>query len=301
MRRFAAALVAAAILFPGAPASATEPYRLAPFKDELFAYPKILDEAYGGDYLEVEYSRPRDLYARDVKRGIEVDPKYVDLATDAVQHDLAVPAGGRTVRTYAVGRTEGAKAIVVFLHGSKAGRATGVDDWIHGGNFNRIKNLMMRNDGLYLSPSFSDFGAKGAADVKGLVLHFAGRSPEAPVFLACGSLGARICWRLLRDPEVAARLGGLILFDPVMGKDDLAVAAGLDPPQRVPILITGSREDILVGWRRQRDLFRAMKRTVPDYPLRYVLFSAGTHGLSLRMTDWRETLNWMLAVRERRE
>jgi hypothetical protein len=299
MRRFAAALLAAALLATAA--RAAEPYRLAPFKDELFAYPRILDEAYGGAYREVEYSRPRDLDARDVERGVRVDPKYVDLATDAVQADLAVAIGGRTVKTYAVGRTAGAKAIVVFVHGSKAGRATGVDDWIHGGNFNRIKNLMMRNDGLYLSPSFRDFAAKGAADVKGLVLHFAGLSPGAPVFLACGSLGARICWRLMRDPAVAALVGGLILFDPVMGKDDLAVAARLDPSQRVPILITGSREDVLVGWRRQRDLFRAMKKAVPDYPIRYVLFSAGTHGLSLRLTDWRETLNWMLAARESRE
>ena len=44
-----------------------------------------------------------------------------------------------------------------------------------------------------------------------------------------------------------------------------------------------------------------MKAAVPDYPIRYVLFSAGTHGLSLRMTDWRATLNWMLRVKEESE
>jgi hypothetical protein len=27
-----------------------------------------------------------------------------------------------------------------------------------------------------------------------------------------------------------------------------------------------------------------------------VRFETGTHGTPIRMTDWRETLNWMLAV-----
>ena len=31
-----------------------------------------------------------------------------------------------------------------------------------------------------------------------------------------------------------------------------------------------------------------MKKAVPDYPIHYVLFSAGTHGLSWRMVDWRD-------------
>jgi hypothetical protein len=44
--------------------------------------------------------------------------------------------------------------------------------------------------------------------------------------------------------------------------------------------------------------FRDMKAAVPDYPIRFVLFTAGTHGISLRMTDWRVTLNWMLGLRQ---
>ena len=53
----------------------------------------------------------------------------------------------------------------------------------------------------------------------------------------------------------------------------------------------------MLGWRSQAKFFKAMKAAVPDYPIRYVLFSAGTHGLSWRMLDWRVTLNWMLGER----
>ena len=34
----------------------------------------------------------------------------------------------------------------------------------------------------------------------------------------------------------------------------------------------------------------------PGYPARFVRFETGTHGTPIRMTDWRETLNWMLSV-----
>lgn len=292
------ALAVACGAVSGAPAVG-EPFQFAPYKDELFAYPRILDSAYDGDYREVEYHRPRDLDGRDAVRGERVKPDYVSLDTEAAQADLTLDIGARPIRYHAVGKTAGeAKAIVVFIHGRGTGRDSGVDDWIHGGNFNRVKNLAMRNDAVYLSPSFSDFGRRGAEQMKVLLLHTSAQSPGAPVFLACGSMGAKICWRLMGDDLIRPLIGGLILFDPLMDRKDLQIAASLAPADRVPILITGSREDTIVGWTSQRELFRAMKAAVPDYPIKYVLFSAGTHGLSLRMTDWRETLNWMLAVND---
>ena len=48
-----------------------------------------------------------------------------------------------------------AKAVVIYLHGRNGSRFQGTNDWMFGGNFNRIKNLMMRNGGVYLSPDFS--------------------------------------------------------------------------------------------------------------------------------------------------
>ena len=277
---------------------AAKPYQLAPYKDELFQYANVLDTQYDGDFLLVEYNRPRDLYARDVEVGTKVDPKYVSLDTQAVESALSLDVGGETINYTGVGKTSGgAKAVVIFVHGLGTGRATGANDWIHGGNFNRIKNLMMRNAGVYLSPSFADFGSKGAAEIKALVLDEAKRSPGAPVFLACASAGGNICWRLLRDAEVKPLLGGLIFLDSIMDASYVKAAAELAAADRVPIHVSGSKEDTILGWKSQLQFFRDMKAAIPDYPIRFVLFTAGTHGISLRMTDWRVTLNWMLAQR----
>ena len=95
------------LLNPAFAANQAQPFQLAPYKDELFAYQRILESGYEGAYLKVEYDRPRDLYARDVEPGDKVDPKYVSLATQAVEADLVLEIGARTIRYVGVGATEG--------------------------------------------------------------------------------------------------------------------------------------------------------------------------------------------------
>lgn len=276
---------------------ADEPYSLAPFKDELFSYRNVLETNHGGDFLVVEYNQKRDLDERDVKRRYKVDPKYVSLETKDVEEDLTLRNGWRRVRYIAVGNTgPGAKAIVIFLHGRGADRKAGANDWIHGGNFNRLKNLMMRNGGLYLSPDFADFGRRGADDIETLLLHYANKSPDAPVFLGCASWGGKICWRLMNDPKVAPRISGLVFLDSAVDNDFLRKFAALPPGDRPAIHISNTRADRLMSYRPPLDFYRRLKASVPDYPIRVVNFSSGTHGISLRMTDWRQVLNWMLAA-----
>jgi hypothetical protein len=80
-----------------------------------------------------------------------------------------------------------------------------MEDLRFGGNFNRLKNLMVKSGGVYVSPDFSSFGAKGAREVQAVMNHFAENSPSAPIFLACASTGCRLVFRLLETrPRIAA-------------------------------------------------------------------------------------------------
>lgn len=58
-----------------------------------------------------------------------------------------------------------------------------------GGNFNRIKNLMVNNGGLYISPDFTDFSKKGNDDVFSVMSEIRKSSPKVKFFLSCGSSG----------------------------------------------------------------------------------------------------------------
>jgi dienelactone hydrolase len=290
-------LLAASLVF-AAPAAAE--YRLAPWKDDLFAYPKVMESGVNGDYLRVEYLKKRDIEARDEIIEQRVRRKYISLDTRKVERDMVVETKAGKIPVIAVGKIDGgAKAIVVYIHGQNGSRKQGASDWMFGGNFNRIKNLMMRNGGVYLSPDFSDFEAKGASEIKALILEFASRSPGAPVFIACGSMGGRLCWALARDNAVVAKLGGLLLLGSTHDDAFVDSAVAKDKARRFPIYMGHGTRDIVFPWEGEVDFFRKMKARYPDYPIRFVLFDDGSHGLPIRMTDWRLILNWMLEAEGR--
>jgi len=158
---------------------------LKPFKDDLFAYPGLLAEEDGGARLVVDYKEMRDINQRDEVPERRVKGDYVRLSVRSAQKDLSLKTGQGEIRHFAVGKADGASAIVIYMHGQGGSRRQGVDDFTFGGNFNRIKNLMWENGGLYLSPDFSEFGPKGVAEIAALLDHYASRSPGAPIFAAC--------------------------------------------------------------------------------------------------------------------
>jgi hypothetical protein len=280
-------LAAAAWLGLGT-ALAAEP--LKPHKDELFAYPGILDSRDGGAFRVVDYREMRDINGRDEIPERRAHGRYVALSVRRQQQDLSLDG----IAHVAVGRSEGARLITIYLHGQGGSRKQGADDFTFGGNFNRIKALMAENGGLYLSPDFPDFGEAGAAAVRTLIVYYTKKSPQAPVFIACGSAGGALCHRLADDPAVAPKLGGLLLLGSLWDDAFLKSAAF---EARVPLFIGHGSRDTVFPVDRMEAFYGAIRAAAPGYPVRMVRFESGTHGTPIRMSDWRETLNWMLAAR----
>jgi dienelactone hydrolase len=265
---------------------------LKPFKDELFAYPSIISSEAGGAYLVVDYSEARDINKRDQVPERRVRGKYVSTGVRKVQKDLALKTDAGTIRHFAVGRTEGARIITIYLHGRGGNRKQGVDDFTFGGNFNRIKNLMAANRGLYLSPDFSDFSDSGSSEIAALISHYAEKSPDAKIFVACGSMGGMLCWQLASKGAVAARLSGLLLLGSLPDEGFLSSAAF---KRKTPIFFGQGSHDTVFPVEKQEAFYRSIIAKSPGYPARFVRFETGTHGTPIRMTDWRGTLNWMLS------
>ena len=266
---------------------------LAPFKDGLFAYPQQLAEADGGRHITVDYREMRDINGRDEVPEKRVKPEYVDLGVRRAQRDLVADTDVAKIPHIAVGKADGARFIVIYLYGQGGSRRQGVDDFTFGGNFNRIKNLMAANGGLYLSPDFSDFGEKGEAEIAALISHYAERSPGAKIFVACGSMGGMLCWQLASNGSIAGQLSGLLLLGSLWDESFLSSAAF---KRRVPVFFGQGSRDTVFPVEKQEAFYRSIVAKSPGYPARFVRFETGTHGTPIRMTDWRETLNWMLSV-----
>jgi hypothetical protein len=282
------ALIIACVVLSGS--AAAEPLQLAPWKDELFAYPAILSEEDDGATVVVSYDIQRDLYGRDEIPEKRARPEYVELVP---QRELTYDASGARLKYIGVGRTDGgASLIVIYIHGQGGSRAQGASQWTFGGNFNRIMNLMRRNGGAYLSPDFTDFGDTGRDEIKALMADQAAKSPGTPIFVSCGSQGGALCWALAQDAEAAAMLGGILLMG--SSRDD-GFPNSPAAKARVPVYLGHGSNDTVFDWQDQEAFAARVRAAIPGYPIRFTLFDTGSHGTPIRMTDWRLILNWMLA------
>ncbi|WP_080605617.1 phospholipase [Sinorhizobium fredii] len=285
---FSVGCLLAAVLFPGITASAeAEPLR--PYKDALFGYPGVLREEDGGGFRVVDYQELRDINGRDQIPERRVKRSYVSLGVKSSQADETLDLGGRSLDVTRVGPDRGAAFTVIFIHGRGGDRRLGANDFSFGGNFNRLKNLAVGNGGTYYAPSVRSFDAAGVADVAALIRSAAERSGGRPVVLSCASMGSFICWGISRDQQAAAMLGGMMVMG---GVADPAFEESAAYKARLPVFFSHGSNDSVYPAEAQVALYRSLRNK--DYPARFVLFETGSHGTPVRMTDWRDALNWIL-------
>lgn len=255
-------------------------------KDRLFAYPGIKATTEDGSFIVVDYDKMRDIHRRDLEPERRVRPNYVSLGVKRQSRLASHQVNGRSIETGVTGDYSAARFAVVFVHGRGGDQRLGMNDHTFGGNFNRLKNLMVVNGGVYMAPTVTSFDDQGANDVKALIM--AGR---APVVLACASMGSIICSKLANDPAVVPRLAGMALLG---GAPDMGLVKSVAVKAGLPIVFTHGSLDTVYDWQSQKAVFDAVRTTAQPYPARFVLFDTGTHGTPIRMTDWKETLEFLL-------
>ena len=282
---FRGLLACAVMVASSFPAAAAQ---LQPFKDELFSYGTVLETADGGDYRVVDYQEMRDINGRDQVPERRAKRAYVSLGVKSEQVNETVDAAGRPLDITRVGRGQGAAFSVIFIHGRGGDRRLGANDWSFGGNFNRLKNLAVENGGVYYAPSVRSFDDAGGADVAGLIAYAQRQSPGRPVVLACASMGSFICWSLTRNPQAVAALKGMMIMG---GPTDPTFRNSAAYKAKLPLFFSHGSADSVYAAADQVALYRSLKAA--GYPSRFVLFQAGSHGTPVRMTDWRDALNWI--------
>ena len=285
---FPAFLLVAGIFSPGAAAG----LELESFKDNLFALPQALSASPDRSFVVIDYKEMRDINGRDQIPERRVRRNYVDLSVRRKSALSTFATKGGRVDIGIAGMFGGARFGVIFIHGRNGDRRLGMDDYRFGGNFNRIKNLAVRNNGVYIAPTIPEFGNAGVRDVDALISAFRRQNPGAPLVLACGSMGSIICLSLARDPAAASNLAGMILLG---GMPDPELASSALVKARVPITFVHGSNDSVYEWKSQRAVFNAIKGARKSYPAKFILLNTGSHGSPIRMIDWRETLNSMFA------
>lgn len=235
----------------------------------------------------------RDINGRDEIPERRVKRRYVDLGVRRQSSVRALKTDGQMMEFGQSGEFAGARFAVIFIHGRGGDRRLGMNDFSFGGNFNRLKNLSVKNGGVYLAPSVPDFGTNGLAGIFALVKLFKEASPGAPVVLACASMGSLICLGAAQDEDFAKKIAGMVFLG---GAPDASLAGSEFVKKGAPIIFAHGSGDSVYDWRDQKAVFDAIRKPHPDYPTRFVLFETGTHGTPIRMVDWREILSRILSV-----
>jgi hypothetical protein len=285
---FIASLFFAGFAFP----SVCMALELQAHKDAQFAYPAIIGDAANPLDLTIDYNELRDINARDEVPERRVKRVYISLVPRKLEKDIKIETSGIALHTIATGTQENAAFIVVYLHGQGGNRRQGSNDYTFGGNFNRIKNLAVSNNGLYLTPDFFSFDDKGTLQVKSIISAFLVKSPDAKLVIACGSMGGFLCHRLARDTDLSAQLSGMLFlgsFPDDTFKTSAAFKAGM------PVFIGHGTDDSTSPLRAMEAFAADLRRAGGQASVMMHRFQSGSHGTPVRMSDWRLVLNWMLS------
>jgi predicted esterase len=262
---------------------------IAPFKDAEFQWPGVLSGSWESGFATVDYNELRDINARDEIPEKRAGKSYVDLSVRRAQEDLKIPTIVGDVKVIATGQSNAAKFVVIYIHGQGGSRLQGAEDFTFGGNFNRLKNLVARSGGLYLSADFTDFGETGLAEITALIGRArGGANANAAVIVACASQGGAICNGLALSP-VGGTLGGMLFLGASPDGRLLQSDAWLN---RVPIYIGHGSADTVFAIAKVEAFHRRLSAN--GYPAKMARFETGSHGTPIRMTDWRQVLNWMM-------
>ncbi|MEL6505241.1 MAG: alpha/beta hydrolase [Pseudomonadota bacterium] len=262
--------------------------QLKPYKDKLFAYPPTIHLSKDGSFRFVNFNKQISVHQRDEIPLRRVKRQYVNERLRWQRRLSSYTSPNGTFKHYEVGKARGAAVTVVYVHGKGGNHRQGVNDWTFGGNFNRLQNLMANNNGLLLTPSFSDFQDKGTQDIKALISRYA---PHKNLIVACGSMGGGVCWRLAADPQIAQQLAGLFILGSYWNE---AYLQGPAFAAKVPLYMGHGTDDVVFSPKKQLDFFNSIQRKSPGYPGRFVLYDSGVHGTPIRMVNWRDEINWML-------
>ncbi|WP_377298737.1 alpha/beta hydrolase [Rhizobium sp. SGZ-381] len=277
----------ATLLISPAIARAEEPIK--PFKDALFSQNRVLESRDGGAFQVIDYQEQRDINARDEEPERRVKSAYVDTGVRKDQVNETLNLSGSPLEVMRVGPLQDAAFTVIFIHGRGGDRRLGANDYSFGGNFNRLKNLAVQNGGSYYAPSIKSFDPNGAADVAALVRHVFELSAGRPVILACASMGGFICQSVSRDKEAVRYLKGLVIMG---GPPDPGFLTTPAAKLKIPVYFAHGSADKVYKAEDQIGLFEKMR--AKKYPVVFRLFETGGHGTPVRMSDWREILNFML-------
>ncbi len=264
------------------PASAIQ---ISGFKNDLFQHRRVIDSRSNGNFVIFDYNEARDVNGQDEIPVDKALTERVTLLDTGFERSTRISG----VDTNVAGNIKGAKFAVIFIHGQNGNKNLGFNDWTFGGNFNRLKNIVIRSDGFYLSPT-ARLNKRGAKNIGTMIQSLKAKNSGLKVVLSCASAGGLICSDLSRSEAHSSLIDGVIYLGSAVVPN--LVSQSQFYLKKTPIIIAHGSSDPIADWSYFLQVFKTLDSD--QHPVKLFIYKSGIHGTPIRMFDWAEGLNWIL-------
>jgi len=269
-------------------------FNLKPYKNDLFKYQwGVLKSEFNGDIKLIDYSVFRDIEERDVVDVVKVYEKYTE----------KIPQNFKILKKYKSDNWEKKyweiknanllddeiKIITIYFYWYN----WNIDQWVNNetfwGNFNRIQNLMIKNNWIYISTEFTNFSNQWVKDISVLLNDLKLKYKNADILLSAGSSGWTLIWNILKQESLKSIIKWVILIGSVVDNNYLV-------NENIPIYIWHWTKDKNLPYTGKYTFYNEIKNQKQNYPIKIEFFDWWLHWTPLRMIDWYLTINWILKI-----
>jgi len=274
--------------------------QLKPYKDDLFKYIWwVLKTEYNNNISWIDYDVIRDIEDRDIIDVDRVYDKYVELIPDWFRNERSTHSPYWTQYYWEVKdkkiKDKDVEIVVLYFHWMWGDRHQWINDYTFGWIFNRIQNLMIKNNWVYISNDFTDFYEKWSIDMRIFLYKIRKEYPNAKIILSGASSGWTLIWNILRDEKMQDNIDWILLIGSVVFFEHNIY------DNEIPIYIGHGTRDKNINYYNKYKFYSDLKNNNYNYPIKIEFFEGWVHWTPIRMVNWKENLNWILEENYKRD
>lgn len=263
------------------------------FKDHLYQYLWSVTKDPDRNIYMINYSQTRDLEERDEIHVDKVYEKYIDRTCDTHRKELVTKSWYKyfevTDRTQ---KNEHKEFIVIYLHWGWGNKEQGINNESFWWNFNRIQNLMLLNNWVYITVT-QDFSVENLRNIEQLIRELKKKYPNTKLFLSWGSKWGETIWWLITSWRQTKDISWILLLWSVLDITDKSTTNLLK--YQIPIYIWHWTKDHF-DYKKMSHYYDYLKKKNKNYPIKIEFFQSGVHWTPIRMVNWKDNLNDLLVM-----
>jgi hypothetical protein len=249
-----------------------------------------LKSEYNWEIELIDYSVFRDIEERDIIDVEKVADEYIELIPEWYRN-LKNYEWDNWIKQYWEVKNSGIKdeeikIITIYFYWLNWNINQWINDYRFWWNFNRIQNLMIRNNWIYITTEFTNFNDKWVSDISYLIDKLNKKYINAEIIISWASSGWALIWNILEEERLKKIVKWVLLIGSTIDMD-------YKIDNLIPIYIWHWTKDRNIPYLTKYDFYNKLKEEKQNYPIKIEFFNWWIHWTPIRMINWLDAINWI--------